>query len=575
VLSIRPVPRCQLAELLFAGADDPLGALRWSLAELRRALADRDVFTGDPVDPALGDDVELDVDLLARSDDDAGLLDLGGELLQGLTITGCPEFESWLVVERHRLSARVEARMRQTAVALLAEGRAAAAVPYASQAVARDQLDEGNHELLVRCLMAAGDRNAAVRQVELCEGLLRDELGLDASPGLRAAVRSQGSGVAVPVSGRAAAASQLEAGRAAVAAGAVEAGLDCLYRAVAEAARCGETALRAKALTALGGALVHAVRGRDDEGSIVLHEALRVARASGDQVCEMTACRELAFVEVQAGRRGTAAAWLERTCELADTDETQAAVLGVQAMDCSDRADYPAAIDAAHRSVDLAGRCGDARQQAWSLAVLARAHLLRGEQDLAVAAVTRSSRLVDEQRWLALQPWPRALKAELDLRAGDDAGVERDLEQAWSLSCQLGDPCWQGLTARAMALLHVLRGDSDAAGRWAETALRRCSAVTDRYQWVKAYVLDAGVLVALAGDDPARARRMTDALASLAARCELRELVVRAHMHRWRLGDDGALASARLLARDLDNPALAAELETPSRRPWPHRAPTA
>jgi hypothetical protein len=68
---------------------------------------------------------------------------------------------------------------------------------------------------------------------------------------------------------------------------------------------------------------------------------------------------------------------------------------------------------------------------------------------------------------------------------------------------------------------------------------------------------------------------MTDALLSLAARCELRELVVRAHLHRWRLGDDGALASARLLARDLDNPALAVELESPSRRPWSRRAATA
>ncbi|HEY9378483.1 MAG TPA: hypothetical protein VIQ02_15510, partial [Jiangellaceae bacterium] len=68
VLSTRPVPRCQLAELLFAGADDPLGALRWCLAELRRALGDGDVFTGDPVDSSLGDHVELDIDVLARSD---------------------------------------------------------------------------------------------------------------------------------------------------------------------------------------------------------------------------------------------------------------------------------------------------------------------------------------------------------------------------------------------------------------------------------------------------------------------------------------------------------------------------
>ena len=36
----------------------------------------------------------------------------------------------------------------------------------------------------------------------------------------------------------------------------------------------------------------------------------------------------------------------------------------------------------------------------------------------------------------------------------------------------------------------------------------------------------------------------------------MRELVVRSQLHRYRLGDRSALASARLLAEDIDNPAL-------------------
>ena len=40
ILSDRPRTRSQLASLLFAEADDPLRALRWSLAEIRRALGD-------------------------------------------------------------------------------------------------------------------------------------------------------------------------------------------------------------------------------------------------------------------------------------------------------------------------------------------------------------------------------------------------------------------------------------------------------------------------------------------------------------------------------------------------------
>ena len=36
----------------------------------------------------------------------------------------------------------------------------------------------------------------------------------------------------------------------------------------------------------------------------------------------------------------------------------------------------------------------------------------------------------------------------------------------------------------------------------------------------------------------------------------MRELVVRAHLHRSRLGDPSALATARMLAADIDNPVL-------------------
>jgi hypothetical protein len=49
LLADRPPGRRHLAELLFADADDPLGAPRWTLAELRRALAAPGLFGGDPV----------------------------------------------------------------------------------------------------------------------------------------------------------------------------------------------------------------------------------------------------------------------------------------------------------------------------------------------------------------------------------------------------------------------------------------------------------------------------------------------------------------------------------------------
>jgi DNA-binding SARP family transcriptional activator len=557
VLAQRPPSRRHLADLLFADAADPLGALRWTLAELRRVLGSP-VFTGDPVDTALGPDVTVDVrSVMADPVTGPDLLELGAELLEGLQLTSNVEFESWLLVERHRVSAAVEARLREEALVLLASGRPAEAVPYAAAVVARNPLDEGNHELLVRGLAMSGDRAAAERQVAVCEDLMRREVGVQATPALRDAVNaSSASPHGLPLSGRAAAVSQLEAGRAAIVAGAVDAGIQCLRRAVAEAARHGDAALRGRALAALGGALVHALRGRDEEGAVVLHEAIEQATRAGDRATAVLGHRELGFVEVQAGRRTTAESWLSRAQELAETDDEHAAILGVRGMNASDMGAYPAAFRFLTESVERADRCGDRRQQAWSLSIIGRAHLLRGERSQAAAVLADSLRLVHDQRWMAFLPWPQALRAELDLLAGDVATAADGFERAWTLGTQVGDPCWEGMAARGLGLLHTGRGDHAAALRWFDAATASCGRVSDRYQWVHGYVLDAAAGAALDRDEPARAKRLIASLAALAARCDMRELVVRAHLHRSRLGDRTAISAARLLGSGIDNPTL-------------------
>jgi tetratricopeptide (TPR) repeat protein len=448
----------------------------------------------------LGPGVDVDLHaLLGEPADPRSLLDLDGELLDGLGVAASPTFESWLVVERHRLAATAEARLRQAALALLTSGQAGAAVAYASRAVAYNPLEQGNHELLVRSLAASGDRAAALRQVAVCEDILRRELGVEA--------------------------------------------------------------LQGRALAALGGALVHAVRGRDEEGAIVLHEAVRLATEAGDRETAVTAYRELGFIEVQAGRRQTAEAWLARAEEAASSDVELAAVLGVRGMNASDMGDYPAAFRHLRGSVERAQRGGDPRQQAWSLSILARAHLLRDERSQAAVALADSLELVRTERWMVFLPWPEALMGELDLRAGRVEDAAAQLEHAWALACHLDDPCWEGMAARALGLLSAARGDRSGATAWLTEARIRCNRTTDRYQWVSAYVLDAVVGAALDDHDEAEAARLVDALASLAARGDMRELVVRAHLHRSRLGDPSALATARLLATDIDNLALAPLLD--------------
>jgi DNA-binding SARP family transcriptional activator len=558
LLSERPPGRKHVAELLFADADDPLGALRWTLAELRRALDGAVAFAGDPIVTTLADGVTVDLrTAVDETADPSPLLDTGGVLLEGVSLMSCLEFESWLLVARHRVSAVVEARMRQTAVALLSTGRAGEAIAYAQRAVAANPLEEGNHELLVRSLAAAGDREAARRQIAVGEDLLRRELGVEPSAALREAASVAGtSSMVSPLGGRAAALSQLDAGRAAIVAGAVDAGLQCLRRAVVEADRYGDEQLQARALAALGGALVHAVRGRDEEGAVVLHEAIQLATRAGDRAIAASAHRHLGFVDVQAGRRATAEAWLAKAQELADTDVERAAVLGVRGMNASDRGDYPTAFRHLGESVERAKSGGDRRQAAWSLSVMGRAHLLRGERSQATVHLTESLALVRAERWMSFLPWPMAFLGELELLDGDVDSATDGLEQAWVLACQVGDPCWEGVTGRALGLVNTARGDHDAARRWFGEATVRSNRTSDRYQWVRAHVLDAAAGAAISRDDGDRARPIVATLAELAARADMRELVVRAQVHRYRLGDRAALASARLLAADIDNPAL-------------------
>ena len=76
-------------------------------------------------------------------------------------------------------------------------------------------------------------------------------------------------------------------------------------------------------------------------------------------------------------------------------------------------------------------------------------------------------------------------------------------------------------------------------------------------QWVRGYVLDAMCTVAAAAGDVG-APALADDMLRLAARTDMRELVVRAHLHRARLGIPGALDAAQMAAASIDNPALSA-----------------
>src|SRR4029079_2505505 len=99
ILSEPPAPRSQLASLLFAEADDPVRALRWCLAEIRRALGDEGSVDGDPVVLRLPPGAVVDVQVVTKGSWTAavGLPGLGADLLDGMTVKGGAAFETWLL----------------------------------------------------------------------------------------------------------------------------------------------------------------------------------------------------------------------------------------------------------------------------------------------------------------------------------------------------------------------------------------------------------------------------------------------------------------------------------------------
>ena len=557
LLAERPVARARLAGLIFGDAADPLGALRWTLVQLRRTLGADVALGGDPLMLVLPADAHVDVLALAAGDPDAALA--RGELLEGVDPDAGPDFEAWLLVERRRSAGLCEAVLRDAALEALAAGAALDGAAFASRALALNRFDDTTNELLVRCLARAGEVGAAREHAEACETLFRRELGRAPDPGVRRAAGEHDAQSGPAIGDRTAAEAQLRAGRAALDAGAVEPGIACLRQACTEARGADDPALLARSLAALGAALVHSLRGADEEGAAVLHEALALAEACGEREVACKACRELGFVGVMAARGVSAGRWLQRAGALAQDDRERAAVLGVRGQALSDRAHYGAAIALLEESVTAARRCGDLRQQAWSLGILGRVLLVRDQLDDAAEVLDDSLALVREDGWVAYQPFPEALRAEVFLRQGDSDRAIALLDHAFPMGCRIGDPCWEATAARAKGLVHEAAAERPEALTWLREATTRAVRVSDPWVWMHAWCLEALAGVAIA-DGAADAHELVAELETVAGRGDLRELVVRAALHRARLGDPAGLEPARLLGEAIDNPALHAGL---------------
>lgn len=548
-----------LAELLFADAEDPLNALSWNLTQLRRLLGSDAAIQGEQVELRLPSGTFVDIRALTAGTWVQALRvpSLGRDLLEGMTFTSSPAFEVWLLAERRHLAGAAENVLREAARAKLAAGDAARAVELASRLVTANPFDEDAQELLIRAYATAGDRAAADRQRDACVAVFRRELGID--PGeavLRAAelqaIRSPAERPATRMTIEA----RLEAGQAAMDAGAVDAAISSMREAVAEAHEADESDLQERALLALGSALVHGVRGRDAEGAGVLHEAIGVAERAGTAAAAAQAHRELGYVELLRGRYDRAQRWLRRAASLAVDDQAERAwAHAVQGIALTDIGRHAEAIRELREALRLAGEANVGPVEAWALTFIGRSHLLCRDLVAAREALEGALAVARRLRLTAFIPLPETLLADVDLAEGRTDAAAAAYEHAYALSLQLGDPCWEGMAARGIGLVADQRGDAEAALRWVAEARTRCVRLPDAWLWVEGYCLDALCVLAIEHRRPEAARWVAD-LEALAARTGMRELVARAYLHRGRLGDRAAAEAALILAAEVDNAAV-------------------
>jgi DNA-binding SARP family transcriptional activator len=485
LLTRRDLDRRTLAAEIFSDTADPLGSLRWSLAALRRALDCATCLWNDPIEINFPDDVKVDVWDLEKG----VLVDLtAGRLLNGLEPRSGAEFETWLLVERERLAALTEQALRDATFTALSTGLFADAIRLSELGVRLSPLDERAHILLVRSLASAGRHDGALAQVKLVEKLFFEELGEKPSPALRSAARRTISSAPAGVSASVFVRSLIDAGLSALSAGASDAGIDCLRRAVHEADKIADGALQARAALELGTALVHAVRGQDDEGAILLHRATELATVAGDQRISTTAFRELGYVEALAGRRPAAATYLGKALAGAEDPEALAGIHSVIAFNLVDWGRCELALEHYAIALDMARESGSIRREIWTLGMGAWGLLEQNRCQEAENWLNRCLELVDGERWVAFRPWPIALLAECRTRRRTSHS-SIDLERAYALSCQLGDPCWEGVVARAIGLRALSEEDLQSAFQWFSVGYRKSMRETDGYSALQVKLL--------------------------------------------------------------------------------------
>src|SRR3989441_11289137 len=440
LLEPRAPTRRELADLLWSETDDPLGALRWSLSQVRKAInppaeigerdgrikIDAEVLVVDAGELVRGEWNETSIDDLAR-----------GELLEGMSFGEAPSFDTWLQVQRARVATSAADALRWAAT-LLSHREPDRALALAERALRNDPFDDVLHELIVEIHTARGDRERARTYVAGLARRYRDELAIEPPASISRPLDRPARTAAEPllrldVQARA----LLDIAKVRFWAGDSASARDIALRAARQAGESGDRALEARALilgstTYTGGGL-----GTAREWASHLQRALRLANELGDRATVAQIETERGRISAIQGRYGAA----EGSCRRArgpaqNVGETREAgwARAMVALCHADRCEYAAAEEDLRAALPALGWAPHA------MGVLARVLVRAGNVEegkaFADAAVARAER----EGLLPTLPWALVQAGDARLAEGDLDGASERVARALTIAQETHNP---------------------------------------------------------------------------------------------------------------------------------------
>jgi DNA-binding SARP family transcriptional activator len=522
LLEPRAPTRRELADLLWSETDDPLGAVRWSLSQVRKAInppaeigeregrikLDAEVLLVDAGELLRGEWDEVSIDDLVR-----------GELLEGMSFGEAPSFDTWLQVQRARVAAAAADALRWAAT-LLAHREPDRALALAERALRSEPFDDALHELIVEIHTARGDRDRARTYIAGLARRYREELGIEPPAVISRPLERPARSPAEPllrldVQARA----LLDIARVRVQAADFASARDIALRAARQAAESGDRALEARALIVGASTYTIGALGTAREWIGLLQRALRLANELGDRATVADIESERGRIAVIEGRYGAGEASFRRARRLAESVGDMKAAGWARAMLAAchaDRCEYPAAEAELREALPAIG------WGAYAMGLLGRVLVSTGNVEEGKAFADAAVARADREGLLPALPWALIQAGEARVADGDLDGATERFTRALTIAQETQNPSWQALSLRGLARIARAREDEPRA----LTFLREALAREDQgqgHRWIVASILadlvevergrdkehvERGLRIALAGPMPDLAERL-------------------------------------------------------------------